>query len=86
MNAIPRYRDFALRDAPTNLSKSADGRARGGLLRRVFEAIRLWRQRQAEREIARFLGGRGSESGGHLTDEIERKLFEHLTRNSSFRP
>ena len=80
MNAIPRYHDFVVRDDPTNLPK------RRGILHRVFEAIRQWRQHQVDREIARFLGGRGSESGGHLTDESERRLFEHLTRNCSFRP
>jgi hypothetical protein len=84
MNAIPRYHDFAVRDDPTNLPKTAPRPARRGILHRVFEAIRQWRQRQVDREIARFLGGRGSD--GHLTDESERRLFEHLTRNCSFRP
>lgn len=84
MNAIPRYLDFAVRDDPTNLPKTAPRPARRGILHRVFEAIRRWRQRQVDREIARFLGGRGSD--GHFTDESERRLFEHLTRNCSFRP
>ena len=86
MNAIPRYRDFAVGDAPTNLPKTAPGPARPGILHRVFKAIRQSRQRHVDREIVRFLGGRGSESGGHFTDESERRLFEHLTRNCSFRP
>jgi hypothetical protein len=86
MNAIPRYRDFALHDAPPGVPKSAPEHVRQGLLARVFEVIGLWRQRQAEREIERFLGGRGGESGGHLTDESERRLLEHLTRNSNFLP
>jgi hypothetical protein len=84
MNAIPRYLDFAVRDDPTNLPKTAPRPARRGILHRVFEAIPRWRQRQVDREIARFLGGRRSD--GHLTDESERRLFEHLTRNCSFRP
>ena len=84
MNAIPRYHDFAVRDDPTNLPKTAPRPARSGILHRVFEAIRQCRQRQVDREIARFLGGRGSDR--HLTDESERRLFEHLTRNCSFRP
>jgi len=86
MNAIPARRDFALRESPTNLPKRGPGPARRGILRRVFEAIRLSRRRAAEREIACFLGGRLGESDGRLTDEIERSLFEHLTRHSSFRP
>ena len=84
MNAIPRYHDFSVRDDPTNLPKTAPRPARPGILHRVFEAIRQCRQRQVDREIARFLGGRGSDR--HLTDESERRLFEHLTRNCSFRP
>jgi len=86
MNAISSRRDFALRQSPANLAKSGPGPARPGILRRVFEAIRLSRRRAAEREIARFLGGRLGEPDGRLTDEIERSLFEHLTRHSSFRP
>jgi hypothetical protein len=86
MTAMPRYHDFLLRDPFPSVAKSAPEPARRGLLRRAVEAIRLWRQRQEEREIARFLGGRGGEYGGHLTDESERELFEHLTHNSSFRP
>ena len=85
MNAIPRYHDFAVRDDPTNLPKTAPRPARR-ILHRVFEAIWQWRRRQVDREIARFLGGCGRESDGHLTDESERRLFEHLTRNCSFRP
>jgi len=57
MNAIPRYHDFAVRDDPTNLPKTAPRPARPGILHRVFDAIRQWRQRQVDREIARFLGG-----------------------------
>jgi hypothetical protein len=86
MNVIPRYHNFAVRDDPTNLPKTAPRPARRDILHRVVEAIRQWRQRQGDREIARFLGARGSESDGHLTDESERRLFEHLTRNCSFRP
>jgi len=86
MTAMPRYRDFLLREPFPSIAKSARGPARRGLIRRVVEAVRLWRQRQAEREIARFLGGRGGEYGGHLSDESERRLFELLTHNSSFRP
>ena len=84
MNAIPRYHDFVVRDDPANLPKTTPRPARRGILHRVFEAIRQCRQRQVDREIARFLGGRGSDR--HLTDESERRLFEHLTRNCSFRP
>ena len=49
MNAIPRYHDFVVRDDPTNLPKTAPRPARRGILHRVFEAIRQWRQRQVDR-------------------------------------
>ena len=59
--------------------------ARRGLLRRVIDAIERSRQRAAERDIARVLGvSLGPD--GRLTDEIERRLFQHLTGNRGFRP
>jgi hypothetical protein len=59
--------------------------ARRGLLRRVVDAIALSRQRAAERDIARVLGvSLGPD--GRLTDEIERRLFQHLTGSRGFRP
>jgi hypothetical protein len=45
-----------------------------GILRRIIQAMRDWRQAQADREIARFL----ARSGGRLTDDMERRLTEHL--------
>jgi hypothetical protein len=51
-----------------------------GVLRRVVRAMLEWRQAQADREIARFL----ARSGGRLTDDMERRLTEHLLgRNST---
>ena len=71
MNAIPRYLDFAVRDDPTNLPKTVPRPARRGILHRVFEAIRQWRQRQVDREIARFLGGRGSDGAFHRRERAK---------------
>ena len=45
-----------------------------GILRRIVQAMFEWRQAQADREIARFL----ARSGGRLTDDMERRLTEHL--------
>ena len=39
------------------------------------------RQRDAERDIRRLIGW----SDGPLSDEFERRITEHLMRNSSFR-
>ena len=48
-----------------------------GLVRRFLQ----WRQRQAEQAIAFHLGL----TGGHITDEIERRMNERLFGNRSFR-
>jgi hypothetical protein len=39
------------------------------------------RQRREERELAR----RFNQYGGRLTDDIERRIFEDMTRNFNFR-
>jgi hypothetical protein len=46
-----------------------------GALHRMGNAIFDSRQRQADREIARFLAG----SGGRLTDDVERRMMRHLS-------
>jgi hypothetical protein len=53
-----------------------------GLLRRVFDAVTRSRQRHVNEDIARYL----HQSGGRLTDEIEREMMQQLTRNWNFRP
>jgi hypothetical protein len=53
-----------------------------GLLRRVSDAAMRSRQRHANEDIARYL----HQSGGRLTDEIEREMMQQLTRNWNFRP
>jgi hypothetical protein len=65
-------------------SVSARGVARcRGFARRVFSAIqRGARDRKAAREDERYLGL----SGEKLTDEMERKMMERLTRNQNFQP
>lgn len=81
MNSLPFYRDFVATGAPACRSRGERGPPRG-LLRRVVDAIALSHQRAVERDIARVLGL--GNPGGRLTDEIERRLFEHLDRG--FRP
>jgi hypothetical protein len=55
-------RDFA----PTHVPAS-NGRR---LLRRFFDAMMASRQRQVDREIARYI----RDNGGRLTDNIEREI------------
>jgi hypothetical protein len=56
-------------------------RKRRNLLLRIFDAVIEARQRDAERDIRRLIGW----SDGPLSDEFERRITEHLMRNSSFR-
>jgi hypothetical protein len=57
-------------------------RKRRSLLRRIFDASIEARQRDAERDVRRLIGW----SDGPLSDEFERRITEHLMRNSSFLP
>jgi hypothetical protein len=70
MSAFAHAADFADRRAPRAIPQP-------GLLRRFLQ----WRQRRAEQVIALHLGL----TGGHITDEIERRMTERLTSGSGFR-
>ena len=70
-----------VRGALTSLCGRGVARCRG-FVRRIFEAIRHARDREAAREAERHLGL----SGQKLTDEMERNMMEHLTRNQNFQP
>ena len=61
---------------------SPERRKRRSRFRRIFDAIIEARQRDAERDIRRLIGW----SDGPLSDELERRITEHLIRNSSFLP
>jgi hypothetical protein len=79
MNAIAPRHDFTRcrgiamppRDAPP----------RNGFLRCIVDPIARARQRREERELAR----RFNQYGGRLTDDVERRIFEEMTRNCNFR-
>jgi hypothetical protein len=65
------------------ISATSPGRRkRRSRFRRIFDAIIEARQRDAERDIRRLIGW----SDGPLSDELERRITEHLIRNSSFLP
>jgi hypothetical protein len=80
MNSVPFHRDFVAACASANRPRGEHGLAQRSLLRRIFDAIDRSHQRAVERDIARVLGL--NNPGGRLTDEIERRLFEHLTDRS----
>jgi hypothetical protein len=85
MNSIPLYRDFGVAGELTYRPRGEPASARPGILRRVLDAIEHSRQRVADREIARVLGGRLGPDD-RLTDEMERRLLQHLTGDRGFRP
>ena len=84
MSSVRFYRDFVAAGASAYRPRGEPGLAQCGLLRRVVDAIELSRQRTVERDIARALGL--DHPGARLTDEIERRLIEHLTGGRRFRP
>jgi hypothetical protein len=67
---LSRYVPFVA-DAPEAAVQSP---ARPGVFARLFNALMESRERQAEREIARFIELRG----GKFTDETDRLIGKHL--------
>lgn len=70
MSILARAPDFAYWQVPHTLRLA-------GPFRRLLQ----WRQRRAELDIAIHLGL----TGGHITDEIERRMSERLFSGGGFR-
>jgi hypothetical protein len=86
MNSAPFfYRDFGVAGELTHRPRGQRVPAWRGLLRLVVDAIERSRRRAADREIARVLGGHLGPDD-RLTDEMERRLLQHLTGDRGFRP
>jgi hypothetical protein len=68
---LPSFRHKACTGANTVPNKN-------GLLRRIFNAFMESRQRQVDRDIARFI----ARSGGRLTDDMERQMMQRLLTGS----
>ena len=62
-------------EAPTRSDAVAN---KVGIMRRIFDAIIESRQKQVDRSIARFL----AQSGGRLTDDMEREMMERLFKGN----
>jgi hypothetical protein len=84
MHSVPFYGVFLAAGASAYRPHGEPAPARPGLLRRVLDAIERSRQRAANREIARIVGGLGPDD--RLTDEMERRVLQHLTGDRGFRP
>ena len=85
MSSIPFHRNFDVAGELTRRSRAEPAPARRGLLRRVVDAIERSHQRAVERDIARIAGVTLGPDG-RLTDESERRLFQHLTGDHGFLP
>jgi hypothetical protein len=74
MTYAAHHRDFVpyFGDKASTRSNAVANKA--GVLRRIFDAIFESPQKQAERDIARFL----ARSGGCFTDDIEREMTQRL--------
>ena len=69
-------RDFFVAQSPAAKRPAVK---RPGLFERLIDAMEVSRQRQAEREIARFVAGRGDK----FTDEIEREIERRFLSSPS---
>jgi hypothetical protein len=74
MSVLAHTHDFAYGRAPRATRQP-------GRFRRLLDSYLQWRQRRVEQDIAVHLGL----TGGHLTDEIERRITERLIGRGGFR-
>lgn len=70
--AFTASHDLAFTESPAVKRTSGPG-----FFSRIYATIAAARMRQAEREIARFLGG----NGGKFTDEAEREIERRFLAN-----
>jgi hypothetical protein len=82
MSYVPRRRDFGSFTASQVSPKLEAGAKTSGFLGRIMAALFATRQRDVDRQIARFLGARAS---GTLTDGLEREISQRLL-TSDWRP
>jgi hypothetical protein len=78
MSYAAHSRDFdSLVSEPSSKGGSVPKKA--GLLQRIYNAFMETRQRDADRQVTRFLAGR---SGGTLTDDLEREISLRLSTSN----
>ena len=80
MSYAAHRKDFGSLDSQKAPANGEAVAKKPGIVRRIFNAFMESRQREADRQIARFL----ARSGGALTDDLEREITGRvLTSNSS---
>jgi len=75
MSYAAHHKDFGSLVANQAPPTPAAATKKTGILGRIFDAFMQSRQRDVDRQIARFLAAR---SGGTLTDGLEREISERL--------
>jgi hypothetical protein len=78
MSYAAHRRDFGAFVSRTRANGETPAK-RPGILRRIFDAFMESRQRDIDRQIARFLAAR---SGGTLTDDLEREISHRLSTSN----
>jgi hypothetical protein len=80
MSYSAHHKDFAPYVGAPSARDKTNPPSITGFWQRLSNAVSKSRHCRAEREIARFIQGRG----GHLTDELERDLMRHLTSSPRY--
>jgi hypothetical protein len=80
MSYIAHHKQFAPYVNTPRARDHTTSPAKAGFLQWLSNAVGNYKRRRAEREIARFIQGRG----GHLTDELERDLMRHMTSSPHY--
>jgi hypothetical protein len=75
MGYAARHGEFPHYAGHNGAPRRGSAASKAGLLRRVFDAVFESRQRHADQDLARFIAN----SGGRLTDDIERRMMQRLT-------
>ena len=77
MSYAAHHRDFG--SFVTQASKGKGVPKSAGILRRIFDAFMASRQRDADRQITRFLAARSART---LTDDLEREISHRLSTSN----
>ena len=80
MSYTAHHKDFAPYVSTRRARDGTSPPAKAAFWRSLSNAVRKYRRRRAEREIALFIQGRG----GHLTDELEGDLMRHMTSSPQY--
>jgi hypothetical protein len=80
MSCAAHRKDFGVSasDEGASTATAETAQTKVGILRRIYDATMMSRQRQLDRQIARFIAG----SGGKFTDDLEREITRRVLTSS----